>query len=286
MILRKLVREEIARYFESSAWLGAMKTMERGRSDVVHAHIYADSILHPHSIRDVVHAYFRAKGRTIERKIKFLSHGHGQLNVYYIQPEGMCHFEIFPRFTTDTVLEPMDPRSARGGKSFDHWDVAFMKNYYKRFDFRPMGNAERSATADYFKSAAWERLYAVMYFENERSVHCHAIVDTSLHPEDILPIGQAAIEARGWKVDRGVSVVFGVNGYDQGKITYLVREPEIVLELEWIHNKEKIIEPAVVPVARITTTDMVDRDMVGLPYVHLDADDISWLEARFARPAS
>ena len=263
-----------------------METMKRGRSEVVHAQLYADSILHPHSIRDVIQAYFRTKGRAIERKIKFLSHAHGQLNVYYIQPEGMCHFEIFPRFTTDTVLEPMDLHNARGGKTFDHWDVAFMANYYKSFDFRPMGNEERSATADYFKSEAWERLYAVMYYDNERAVHCYAIVNTSLHPEDILPIGQAAIEARGWDVDRAVSVVFGVNGYDQGKITYLVREPEIVLELEWIHNRDKTIEPAVVPVARITTTDMVDRDMVGLPYIKLDRDDISWLESRFAKQAA
>lgn len=282
MILRKLIREEIARYFEGPDWQGAMETMARGREDVIHAHVYADSILHPHSIRDVVQAYFRAKGRAMERKIKFLSHGRGQLNVYYIQPEGMCHFEVFPRFTTDTVLQPMDAANARGGSAFDHWDKAFMADYYAGFDFREMGNEERAAVTDYFRSEAWERLYAVMYYENERSVHCHAIVDTSLHPEDILPIGQAAIEARGWDVDRGVSVVFNVNGYDQGKITYLVRKPEIVLELEWVHNPGKLIEPAVKPVARVTTTDMVDRDMEGLPYIHLEADDIAWLEARFA----
>lgn len=286
MLLRKLIREQIATYFASSDWQGALDVMKRGRSDVVHAHIYVDSILHPHSIRDVVQAYFRASGRAMERRIKFLSHGQGQLNVYYIQPEGMCHFEVFPRFTTDTVLEPMDAQNARGGSSFDYWDVAFMQKYYERFDFRPMGNEERAAATDYFQSEAWERLYAVMYYDNERSVHCHAVVNTSLHPEDLLPIGQAAIEARGWEVDRGVSVVFGVNGYNQGKITYLVRKPEIVLELEWAHNPDKLIEPAVVPVARITTTDMVERDMAGLPYVKLDADDIAWLESRFHKAAA
>ena len=286
LILRKLIREEIARYFESPDWLGAIETMERGRADVVHAHVYTDSILHPHSIRDVVQAYFRAKGRAMERKIKFLSHGRGQLNVYYIQPEGMCHFEVFPRFTQDTVLEAMDAQNARGGKSFDYWDVAFMQNYYKQFAFRTMGNEERAAVANYFKSDAWERLYAVMYYENERSVHCHAIVNTSLHPEDILPIGRAAIELRGWDVDRGVSVVFNVNGYDQGKITYLVRKPEIVLELEWNHDPDKLIEPAVVPVARITTTDVVDRDMAGLPYIELDGEDIAWLKNRFTNSAA
>lgn len=281
MLLRKIIREQIALYFESEAWRGAIEIMERGRRDVIHAHVYVDSILHPHSIRDVVQAYFRAHGRAMERKIKFLSHGRGQLNVYYIQPEGLCHFEVFPRFTTETVLEPMDAQNARSGRSFDYWDVAFMRDYYERFRFRPMGENERSAVADYFQSDAWRKLYGVMFFENERSVHGHAIVETSLHPEEILPIGRKAIEARGWEVDRGVSVVFGVNGYDQGKITYLVRKPELVLELEWVHDATKVIEPAVVPVARITTTDMVERDMAGLPYVTLDPDDVMWLERRF-----
>jgi hypothetical protein len=285
MILRKLVREEIARYFESDEWTGALDVMRRGRSDVLHAHVYTDSILHPHSIRDVAQAYFSAKNIPMERKIKFLSHGKGYLNVYYIQPAGMCHFEIFPRFTTETVLEPMAAQNARGGRSFEYWDVAFMQNYYKGFAFTPMRAAEEKAVVDYFRSEAWERLYAVMYYENERSVHAHAIVETCLHPEEILPLGRQAIAARGWDVDRGVSVVFNVNGYDQGKLTYLVRKPEIVLELEWVHNPNVVIRPAVTPVARITTTDMVERDMAGVPYVTLDPDDVAWLARRFASRA-
>lgn len=282
MILRKLIREQIAGYFESSDWEGALDVMRRGRHDVLHAHVYTDSILHPHAIRRVVEAYFAAKKIPMERKIKLLSHGRGYLNVYYIQPAGMCHFEVFPRFTVDTVLEPMAAANARGGRSFEYWDVAFMQNYYKQFSFARMGAAEEKEARAYFASEAWERLYAVMYYENERSVHSHAIVETSLHPEELLPLGRAAIQARGWDVDRGISVVFNVNGHDQGKLTYLVRKPEIVLELEWVHNPAVTIRPAVVPIARVTTTDMVERDMAGVPYIELNDDDIAWLTRRFA----
>lgn len=282
MILRKLIREQILTYFESDEWNGAMEVMARGRDDVLHAHIYADSILHPYSIQAIVEAYFKAKNRPVERKIKFLSHGRGALNVYYIQPAGMCHFEVFPRFTTETVLEPMDVRNTRGGQSFEFWDVAFMKNYYSNFNFATMGPEEERAVRDYFVSPAWHELYAATFFDNERNVHAHALVETSLSPEDILPLGREALEARGWDVDRGVSVVFGVNGYEQGKITYLVRKPELVLELEWIHTPSTVIRPAIVPVSRITTTDMVERDMEGVPYIELSPDDINWLSDRFA----
>lgn len=281
MMLRKLIREHTARYFESTDWESALDVMARGRDEVIHAHVYTDSILHPHSIRDVTEAYFKAKNIAMERKIRFLSHGRGYGNVYYIQPAGMCHFEIFPRFTTETVLEPMAAQAARGGRSFEFWDRSFMATYYENFRFAEMGSAEAQQVAAYFQSPAWKEIYGVMYGDNERAVHSHAIVETSLHPEDILPIGQAAIEARGWRVDRGISVVFNVNGYDQGKITYLVAKPEIVLELEWVHNRDKVIEPATKPVARITTTDMVERDLAGLAYVHLEPDDIAWLTQRF-----
>lgn len=279
MILRKLVREKILEYFGSEEWNSAMEVLSRGRVAVRHAHIYADSILHPLDVTRLVHAYFEARGLPIERKIKLLSHGTGYTNVYYIQPKGMCHFEIFLRFTPETVLEPMPAAAARGGKSFEYWDPEYMEAYYRKFDFEPMGDAERKEVQQYFRSDDWKRIYAVMAYENERNVHSHCIVETRLHPEEILPIGQEAIEARGWKVDRGVSVVFGVNGMDQGKITYLVEKPEIVLELEWEFNPDVTIKPAVVPLARVTTTDMVARDTAGVPYLRLNEDDFAWFAA-------
>ncbi len=282
MILRKVVREQILAYFESTAWTDALQIMARGRQDVLHAHIYTDSILHPRSMQRVVETYFEAKGQRCERKVKILSHGKGYTNVYYIQPPGMCHFEVFLRFNPDVVIEPMDVAAARGGKAFDYWDPAFMAAYYEKFPFKAMGAAEEKRVEDYFASDSWKRIYSVMMYDNERAIHSHCMVETSLHPEKILPIGRRAIEARGWEIDRAVSIVFGVNGLDQGKITYLVKRPELVLELEWEFNKDVVIKPAVVPIARITTTDMVDHDIEGVPYLELDSDDIRWLAERWS----
>jgi hypothetical protein len=282
MILRNVVRESVARYFASPAWTTGIETMARGREAVMHAHVYADSILHPQSVQRVVEKYFEARGIASERKVKLLSHGKGYTNVYYIQPKGMCHFEVFLRFNTDVALGPMDSSAARGGKTFEYWSPEFMEGYYRKFDFRPMGPSETKEVESYFHSSHWKGIYGVMYYDNERAVHSHCIIDTSLHPEEIKKIGCAAIEARGWEIDRAVSIVFNVNGLDQGKITFLLKKPEIVLELEWQYRKDVVILPGQPSVARVTTTDMVERDMAGVPYVALNNDDIEWIAKSFA----
>jgi hypothetical protein len=278
VILRSVIRKEILNYFRSEDWLGPLKVMEQGREAVRHAHVYCDSILHPNSVTKLVEAYFRATGRPVERKIRLLSHGRGYTNVYYIQPKGMCHFEVFLKFNEDLVIAPMDAQGARGGKAFDYWGPQFMAEYLKQFDFRRMGPEEAGAVREYFVSPAWEQIYGVTMYDNERALHSHCIVDTDLSPDDILPIGQKALEAKGWDIDRAVSIVFNVNGHDQGKITYLVRRPELVLELEWNYVKGAGIRPAHTSMARLTTMDMVDRDIAGVPYLVLNADDVAWVE--------
>ena len=282
MLLRKVVREKILEYFNSSDWLDVMEVLKRGRT-VRHAHIYLDSILHPDSVRKVALGYLKAKGIPSERHPKLLSHGTGMMNVYYIQPPAMCHFELFLRYNQDVVIEPMAAEAARGNQSFDYWDDAFMARYYTNYAFKPIGAAEEEAVQQYFQSPAWREIYATMAYEDERHVHSHCIVETCLNPEDILPIGKAAIEKRGWIVDRAVSVVFGLQGHDQGKITYLLKEPEIVLELEWEFNPDVVIEPGAVPISRLRTTDMARRDMEGITYLQLNKDDLDWLNRAFEK---
>ncbi|MCL4766988.1 MAG: hypothetical protein KJZ80_12185 [Hyphomicrobiaceae bacterium] len=280
MILRKVIREKVVEYFESDHWRGFLSVLSRGRV-VRHAHLYCEGILHPESIRQVARNYFETRNLPLERQVKILSHGPGYANVYYIQPKGMCHFEIFSKFNSDVVMEPMSAQAARGGKTMEYWDDAFMAEHYKQFDFRSMGERERKEVRDYFQGDAWRAIYAVMAYENENNLHSHCIVETSLSPEDILPLGQEAIEARGWKIDRAISVVFGVNGLDQGKITYLLSKPEIVLELEWEHNRAVTIRPAAPAPARIMTAEAMHRDTASVPYVRLNDDDIQWISARF-----
>lgn len=277
-MLEDVIRKEALQYLLSDHWQGFVRELERGK-EVRHAHIYVESILHPTSMAEVVRAYFEAAGRPLRRQIRFLSHGRGFGNVYNVHPEGMCHFEVMMRFSDRIVVEPMAPEATRKGRNAEWWDDDFMQEFYRKFSFRPMGERERADVKAYFESEAWKLGYACMAYE-ESNVHCHSVVEMSLHPEDVLPFGIEAIERRGWKVDRAVSVVFSVRGLDVGKITYLLSLPEIVLELEWEYNADVTIRPSVRPVARIISEEAVRRDLEGIPYVKLRRADVDWIAER------
>lgn len=280
MILRRVIREKIIDYLTGREWTEAVKSMAKGREEVFHAHIYADSILHPLSLRRIMEDYFTVQERPVERTVKLLSHGKGFLNIYYIQPAGMCHFEVFLKYTPDVVIEPMSGKSSRSGKAYEYWGPEYMRAHHGKFPFRQMDEAAREEVERYFRSPSWESIYRVMAFDNERNVHSHCIVETSVHPEQILAVGAAEIERKGWDLDRAVPIVFGLNGFDQGKITYLVRSPELVLELEWEFNPDTVIKAKTDYPARITTTEMVENDMAGIDYVVLEEDDFVWIRDR------
>lgn len=287
-MLQKVLKEEVLDYFDADHWNDFMAILERG-SEVRHAHLYLEGILDPRSMAEAARAYFNQRGLPLQRGIRFLSHGPGFANVYNVHPQGMAHFEIFMLYNEDVILEPMRPDKTRKGKSMEYWDDAYMDRFYRGFDFRPLTPDAAEQVRRYFRSDAWKLLYATMAYE-ERNVHAHAIVETSLHPEELLPLGREAIESKGWSVQKSISVVFSVRGQDVGKLTYLLDRPEIVLELEWEHEPEAIIRPAVHPVARIIPDTVVQQDLGGIQYLGLEPHTIeaitaAWQERAVPQPA-
>lgn len=276
MILRKVIREKVIDYLKSEDWQVFLHALDHS-DGIRHAHIYTESILHPDSIRKLLKKYFKQKGIEIVGKVDIISHEKGFTNVHYFNIKDKFHFEVLIRYNPNIVLEPMGKEMTRAGKSFEYWDDEYMQKYYKQFKFKPCGDKERTEVEAYFLSDAWKQGYVTMLYANERSVHSHNIIETSLNPEDIMPIGEKALANRGFELDRAVSIVFNANGYDIGKIVYLVRIPNITLELEWEYNPTVIIKPAVVPIARITTKEMVEKDMIGIEYIVLEEDDIQFI---------
>src|SRR5688500_9991750 len=106
MILRRVVREKVFSYFTGVEWNNGLSILTKGRDHAYHAHFYAEGILHPRDVADLVKVYFESRQRPLEREIGLLTQGTGLSDVYYIQPEGICHFEILLRFSDDTVIEP------------------------------------------------------------------------------------------------------------------------------------------------------------------------------------
>lgn len=211
----------------------------------------------------------------MQRGVRFLGQGRGFTNIYYVKPQGMAHFELFLRYNPDTVLEPMPTSATRSGKVFEYWDKAFMDNYYTKYDYRVAGPEERAAIEEYFNSDAWKHVYAIG--RDKSVVHSHGIVETSLHPEVVMEYARKAMERRHWKIQNIVSVVWDYKGFEQHKLTFLLKEPEVVLELELQYEPNEIMRPGPVPVIDIITDDDLYRSMEGLDYLSLTPEDIKYI---------
>lgn len=270
-MLKKLVIQQIAAYFRSEQWNQTMETLEKGR-EIRHMHVYAHSILHPHDMAKVIQGYFAKKGYQLQRKIGFLGHGKGLSNIYYIHPrQDMAHFELFLTYDSNVAIEPADPNNTRAGSNLEYWEDDFMENYYSKYEFRQPEPEEKPIIIDYFRSHHWQQSYEFMTSEG---THCHVPVRTSIHPETLAQYGRAAIEAKGWSISKVDSVVYSMKGYDQGKITYLLSSPEIVLELDWEFDPQTVIEPRHPELIIQMTEENFKNAVEGLNYYRLNADDI------------
>jgi hypothetical protein len=277
MILKKLVTEKVVEYFKSEQWNQLIKELKRG-DDVLHVHAYSDSILAPQPLAKIIKGYFDAIDMPLQRKPIFVPSGKGIVDVYGIHPKGCGHFELFMNYTDQVVLE--SPKELfRGEKKLEVWDKQYMSKFYQKFKFRDF---EKSAEADvkaYFKSPAWENCYIIMMTRG--NYHSHALIRTSIHPEILLEYGVKAIESKGWIASKTTSVVFGMHGADQGKVVFLVRKPDMILELEWEFDSAVTIVPGPVPVYRIYTEDHYIRETAHCNYFTLEDDQINEVIASF-----
>jgi hypothetical protein len=271
-MLKGLILKHTAQYFHGEQWKSTLEILNRG-AEVRHAHVYAESLLHPYDFAKVIEGYFHKNNFSLRRKITFLSHGRGYGNIYYIHPrQDMAHFEVFLRFNPDAIMEPADSKNTREGRNVEYWDDRFMNEYHAKFPFRKPSKEEEEQIVQFFESDHWKQAYDFM---TVNGLHSHVPVETSIHPEILMEIGRKVLEARRWKVDRAVSVVYSLKGYEQGKVTYLLKQPEIVLELDWEFNANTVIRPRGSSLMHAVTDDQLIKDLDGVPYYRLDSRDIS-----------
>lgn len=270
-MLKKLVIQSIVEYFHSDQWNKLLATLEKGR-EIRHIHVYANSILHPYDMAKVIEGYFLKHGYNLQRKIGFLGHGKGITNVYYIHPrQDMAHFELFLTYDSDIVIEPADPKNTRAGSNIEYWEDSFMEDYYSKYEFRQPEPEEQQKISNYFKSKHWEQSYEFM---TSNGTHSHVPVKTSIHPESLIQFGRKAIEEKGWEISKIDSVVYSLKGYDQGKITFLLKCPEIVLELDWEFDSKTVIEPRHSELILKMTEEDINKAVEGLNYYRLETNDI------------
>jgi hypothetical protein len=286
MILRSMVCDAIVNYFQSNDWQELIRQMSRGK-EVRHAHAYADSILHPEPLLRIVEGSFKAQGMPLQRKIYLIPPGNtsGMADIYNIHPNpDWGHCELILRFNQDQVLAPMATSSTPTGKSVEVWDDTYMEQYYARFDFKTaLSTQDEKDIKAYFDSPEWKLQYNFMLGGTNR--HTHSLVETTIHPEIIQEFAVKAIESRGWEVSKSVSVVYGMRGQDFGKITTLVKRPEIMLELEWAYNPNVSIKAGAEPMILATTLEDLHQCMSGYDYIRLDDQAVSEIIERLRSKA-
>jgi hypothetical protein len=269
-MLGQEVRRRIVEYFHSDHWLNVQQILQRGEK-VYHMHVHIDSILHPASLARIVEAYYVKKGYTLQRRIRILPQGYGVTNIYNIHiRQDMAHFEIMIRYNPEVVIEPAPLHLIRAKGIIEYWDEDFMNKFYSGFKFSPMTPEAEKALTTFFSSDAWKENW--LFMTNPSNLHCHGLVETSLHPIDILAYGRKSLEDMGWKLAKAVSVAFGLGGHDQGKLVFLLSSPQIFLELQWFYNQRVAIQPGVKNIYYCLDAKILKEQMEGIHYIELSQE--------------
>jgi hypothetical protein len=286
--VKKVIQQELVNFYTSDFWKDFLSQIELDKG-VRHAHLSIDASVHPANLKYLTKAYFDKKGENLRRSIWLTSEGPGFSNCYYIAPETRCHFEIMQIFNPEVIIEPMPPEKAIGKKNIDIWDDAYMAEYYKQFDFRPVDDAAGKQIDEFFEGKAWYRLLEQMVYNVQRNKHGHLVCRVGVHPEEIARRGIAAMRKKGWVVDRAVDITFrgDVGGamtgesFEYKKITFLLQQPETVLEIEWEYDPSVVIEPQPFDVVRLLTVQDIQKDLGAVPYVSLTETELKEVAAQF-----
>ena len=278
------IEKALVDYFSGEHWAGFIQGLEAG-PHVRHAHVYNDGLLHPSCIARFLTFYFARFQRPLLRKIKILPLAEDFMNVYNVQPKGQCHWEFFLNYTPGVLLRPAEKFNARATHAVEFWDDEYMENFYRRFSFKSIGQSELADTDTYFNSFGWKRNLLINIDEFGDVIHTHALIESSLHPEELVKVGQNHLEKIGWKIERGISVVFNNFGWEIGKLTYLVSKPEVVIEIEWHYNPKVTIKEGAVPYFRVSSAEKRRALLGSREYVEFGQDMVERVIDRLVYPA-
>jgi len=226
----KVIQETVA-YFKGDQWRRLLDVLEERDGPVSHAHIYVDTHLHPLSIDEIVSGFFAKRGKPLERRTEIFTSGQhaDKGSVHGIEPKGQPHFDLLFGYTKESAIQP-----SKVADDVESWSLAFMNGFYAKYPFRQPSDADKKGVEAYFDSKVWKKFYDIV--EDDRVVHAHANVETSIHPSYIADVAMARMRAHGWNVDKVVPVAFSMRGQWQGKLVFLAHEPEKIFDIAWMFN--------------------------------------------------
>jgi hypothetical protein len=231
-------------YFKGEQWNNFIKNhLEHPDEEVYHAHLYADSSVHPDSMKKLMFSYFDSIGHPLTRRIDPVSPHPGQAGLHSVYPEGLVHFDMYLRFNGDVVLDAMPPdaKEAEHGSNALSWGKIYQDAYLKDkgYFFKTVGPREEQQIKDYFLGKHWKEMRT--HVLNEDVCHCHMNVEISFDPKVLEIYAREALAKMGWTVERIVPCVYDVNGVYTGKLVFLLGNPEEVFDICWIYNPDVTI---------------------------------------------
>lgn len=233
--------QEIVKYFQSEQWAEMMRVMQRPPSDVYHIHIYVDTKVNPWCLLHILKCYFKKIGCPVERKVELFTSGQisGCGTIHGVEPKGMPHFDMIFRYSDDCVLGG----TVNSEPNVQYWDSDYMEKFHAQFPFKTELTADELAEVErYFAGKEWEQYCQLN--ENEKVVHIHANVETSIHPNIIAEHALKAMDKQGWKIEYAVPVAFKMRGLMHGKIVFAGIKPEKMFDIAWMYNPTVTLHPS------------------------------------------
>lgn len=243
--MRSNLVQGVVDYFNGSQWKELMnEIMMEPHEEIYHAHVYADTNVHPDSLVEVMEGYFKAIGRPLDRVIDLMSPKPNVIGLHTIHPIGMPHIDFFIRYNKDTVLTEMPPNAeeAEIGKNLLSWGKNYQDEFNSQFDFKTIGPRGDQEIREYFLSRHWKQ--TLEHVMDSNVIHEHGYVEINFDPKILELFAKEALAKIGWTVEKVVPCVFNVHGEYRGKIVFLIGHPEKVFDIGWYYNPDVTIRPS------------------------------------------
>jgi hypothetical protein len=243
--------------------------------------------VHPESIHDALVGYFDIRGWPLTRPINRIRPRPGIGALHGIEPQGKVHFDLHWIYKENVGLEPAD--GVENGSNLLLWNSFYIEEFYRDFDFRPVGPEEETALREYFGSSHF--LDGLDIAARDDVPHMHINIETSIHPNDFGRYALDALAERGWEVHYLCPNAYMLGGDYTGKLVFMGKKPEKVYDIGWKFNPEVVIKPTEhtwlfdkTVGYDVMTTAMTEAEVNAHSFVRLtDAEIASVLDALRAR---
>ncbi len=232
--------DQVIEYFRSPQWQEVLSVVQD--RDANHMHVLVDTYLELGStFRPLVDGFFRNLGWRTYRGTDVMADKPGRAALYAILLEDKVNFEIYCRFTPNTLLAPMEAIHGERGGNLRVWTPDDIRRFQEQFKWRETTPAEDEVISRFFSEGShWAR--TIEYILDPDVMHVHCNVETYVHPNILREHGLRDLKRRGFTVEHSIHSIFNGGGYDTGKIIFLGLDPARTYDIAYYFNPDVLLD--------------------------------------------